>query len=436
MSNGPLTAAQRREHGGGQPAGATRSILRKRISKESVDAAKPSSRRVFLWDTKLTGFGLKVMPSGKKIYIFQYRPRGLGRKGAPKRLTIGRHGDLTAEKARRIADNLVFAARAGQDPAAVLRGSTGPGPTVSDLVERFLQEFLPSKKRPPRASTMAYYEAVLRCHVLPRLGRKRVADLTADDIEALHAALRDRPYAANRTVTVFRHALDQAERWSWRPQHTNPAARIDRYREERRGAKKEVMLTPQEMRRLLDAIDAQEEAGADPRACAAIRFAFWTGWRIGEVLRLEWANLDLEHGSARLLQTKAADEEYRQLPSEAIAILERQPRVAGCSYVFPGRDLQGHLTTVKGPWRRIRRVAGLDDMDGLGAFRLHDLRHNVVSWDVSRGVPLEIAGKNVGHRSRGATEVYAHFAPSALKRAADERAAAMRAAVEEATGLR
>jgi hypothetical protein len=59
-----------------------------------------------------------------------------------------------------------------------------------------------------------------------------------------------------------------------------------------------------------------------------------------------------------------------------------------------------------------------------------DLRHNVVSWDVSRGVALEIAGKNVGHRSRRSTEVYAHFAPDALKRAADARAEAMRVAVE------
>ena len=54
-------------------------------------------------------------------------------------------------------------------------------------------------------------------------------------------------------------------------------------------------------------------------------------------------------------------------------------------------------------------LLGLPAFEGLGPLRLHDLRHNVVSWDVSRGVPLEIAGKNVGHRSRRSTEVYAHF---------------------------
>jgi integrase len=165
-------------------------------------------------------------------------------------------------------------------------------------------------------------------------------------------------------------------------------------------------------------------------AAAALRVAFWTGWRIGEVLRLRWANLDLSRGVARLLLTKTAAEEYRQFPSEAVRVLEGIPKVAGCPFVFPGEDLKNHLTTVRKPWARIRERAGLDRLEGLGAFRIHDLRHNVVSWDVSRGVPLEVAGKNVGHRSRRSTEVYAHFAPDALKRAADERAAAMRAAFE------
>ncbi len=163
-------------------------------------------------------------------------------------------------------------------------------------------------------------------------------------------------------------------------------------------------------------------------ACAAIRVAFWTGWRIGEVLRLEWANLDLERGTAKLLMTKTAREEYRQLPAEAIGVLEAIPTTT--RWAFPGRDIESHLTTVRKPWSSIRKRADLDNLDGLGPLRLHDLRHNVVSWDVSRGVPLEIAGKNVGHRSRRSTEVYSHFAPDALKRAADERAEAMRTAVE------
>ena len=404
--------------------------MRKKITKRVVDGLESSGQRpIFLWDTETTGFGCKVTPAGKKVYILQYRRPGQGGKSAPKRLTLGKHGHLTPDQAREIATRLLLELRSGSDPATVLR--VGESPTVSELVEKFLTEYLPSKKRPPGARTIRFYESHFRCHVIPRLGKRRVDSVVTAEIEELHRSMSRTPYMANRVLTVLHHAFDQAERWGWRPQRSNPALHIDRYPEERRGSKKEVMLTAQQMARLLEAIDTEERNGMSGIACAAIRVAFWTGWRIGEVLSLEWSNVDLEKGSAKLLRTKTSEEEYRQLPAEAIDVLANTPRFEGGRYVFPGDDLRRHLTSVTKHWSRIRVRAGLDDLDGLGAFRLHDLRHNVVSWDVSRGVALEIAGKNVGHRSRQATEIYAHFAPDALKRAADDRARAMRKAVEE-----
>ena len=104
--------------------------------------------------------------------------------------------------------------------------------------------------------------------------------------------------------------------------------------------------------------------------------------------------------------------------------------------MFVGKEGQTALATVRRPWYQARALAGLDNLDGFGALRMQDLRHNVVSWDVSREVSLEMAGKTVGHRSRQATEVFAHFAPDALRRNADERANAMQDAAEEAPALR
>lgn len=405
--------------------------MRGRITKRSVDALEAEARDAYLWDSELAGFGVKATPSGKKMYVLQYRTRSQEqkRRTAPKRVTIGRHGEITPEQARTLASKFLLEVTAGGDPRQAFRPSESP--TMAALAARFLTEYLPGKKHPPRASTVTYYEILFRVHVTPALGGKKVDEVSTADVEKLHAAMRKKPYIANRTLSLLQHAFDQAERWGWRPQHTNPALHVERYREDRRGAKKEVMLTSAQMAKLVQAIDEEEEAGGVSLvAAAALRVAFWTGWRIGEVLRLRWANVDLERGVARLLLTKTASEEYRQLPSEAIRVLEGIPKVAGCPYVFPGTDLTQHLTTVRKSWGKIRERAGLDRLEGLGAFRIHDLRHNVVSWDVSRGVPLEIAGKNVGHRSRRSTEVYAHFAPDALKRAADERAAAMRAAFE------
>ena len=404
--------------------------MRQRITKRAVDSLAPRSRVYFLWDTDLTGFGCKVTPAGRKIYVLQYRTRQQNWKGAPKRLTLGKQGELTPDQARKMAADLLLEVKAGEDPSLVRRRSDAL--TVADLMDRFQQEYLPNKKRPPRASTLRSYDSLIRCHVVPALGKKRVQEVATADLERMHQRMRATPYVANRTLTVLQHAFDQAEAWGWRAQATNPAKGVEHYPEQRRGARKEVMLTAEQMRKLFQAIDGEEDDGADPAACAAIRIAFWTGWRIGEVLALKWDNLDLERGVARLVGTKTSDEEYRQLPDEAIQVLKSVERVAGCPFVLLGRGGQEHLTTVKRPWGIIRKRAGLDNLDGLGALRLHDLRHNVVSWDVSRGVPLEIAGKNVGHRSRQATEIYAHFAPDALKRAADARARAMRVALEQA----
>ena len=75
--------------------------MRKRITKRSVDSLRPGPQAVFLWDTEISGFGSKVTPLGRKVYIFQYRVRGQSNKTAPKRVTLGKHGEMTPDRARR-----------------------------------------------------------------------------------------------------------------------------------------------------------------------------------------------------------------------------------------------------------------------------------------------------------------------------------------------
>ena len=115
-----------------------------KITKRTVDAVRPSRVDQFLWDSELKGFGLKVTPAGNKVYILQYRKGG---RGTPtKRVTIGRHGALTPDQARKEAARLSGAIANGADPAAV-RTADKTAPTMTALAERFVAEHVATKTK-------------------------------------------------------------------------------------------------------------------------------------------------------------------------------------------------------------------------------------------------------------------------------------------------
>lgn len=404
--------------------------MRVKLSKASLASAKPSPTRYLLRDTRTVGLALKVEPSGTRTFVFEYRVPGK----PSQRYNIGRYGEpWTLEQARAEAGRLRSLVDRGLDPLVERQRQGAEGRSIADLAELVLAHVAKAGRRP---ATLHHYRRMVERFIVPRLGRMRVADLRVEHVERLHGDLKATPVQANRVLVVLRRCLSLAERWDWIPRGSNPVRWVEHYPQRRRGEKKGVMLRPEQMARLLAVLDEEERNGSDPLALGALRLAFWTGWRTrSEILRLQWANLDLEAGQARLLQTKAAEEEYRVLSDEAVAVLRALPRVEGSPWVFPGLDPSRPRTEVRFLWEQVRRKAGLVDLEELGNFRLHDLRHNAVSWDVSRGVSLKVAGANVGHKSQRSTEVYAHFLPAHLKSAADARSQAMRQALEGARSV-
>ncbi len=397
--------------------------MRVKLSKAHLENAKPAASRYLLRDSRTVGLALKVEPSGTRTFVFEYRV-----KGRPsQRFNIGRYGEpWTLDQARAEAGRLRALVDRGLDPLAQRRVALCDGRSVGDLAERVL---LHTEKLSRRPRTLYIYRRMLQQFILPRLGRMRVEDVTVEHVERLHTQLRATPYQANQVLQVLCRAFTLAERWGWVAPGTSPVRQVEKYREYRRGEKKAVMLDPAQIARLLGALEDQERKGADPHAVAALRIAFWTGWRThSEILPLQWSNIDLETGRTRLLATKEADEEYRMLPDEALAVLRCLPRLEGCPWVFPGINPARHRKEVRWLWNQVRRQAGLLGLEELGNFRLHDLRHNAVSWDVSRGVSLKVAGASVGHRSQRSTEVYSHFMPAHLQAAVNARAQAMREA--------
>lgn len=400
--------------------------MRQKLSKAVLDAAQPQSQRYLLLDTRTVGLALKVEPSGKKTFVFEYRL--LGRTS--QRCTIGRYGEpWTLDMARKEAGRLRGLVDQGIDPLGEQRKARREAAEADTLDDLMRATFEHLEKLGRRASTVKEYRRIYSVYIAKSLGRTKVESITSGDVAKLHARLAHIPYQANRVLAVLSRSFTLAQRWGLLKHGTNPVQFLEHFKETRRGEKKGAMLDPEQIGRLLAVLDEVAKTETDPFGVAALRLAFWTGWRLkSEILRLRWQDIDLETGQARLLATKTEEESHRVLPDEAIAILRCLPRFDGSPWAFPGKDPLRHRTAVRWLWLQVRKRAGLVGLEDLGDYRAHDLRHNAVSWDVSRGVSLKVAGTSVGHKSQQSTEVYAHFLPSHLREAANARSKAMKEA--------
>ena len=121
-----------------------------RITKRVVDSAQPTSTDIYLWDADLSGFGLKITPAGRKVYLIQYRLGG--RRGRTRRITIGHHGELTPITARMEASEVAL----GRDPASD-RDKARADKSLGAVLDQFLTEHVKPKRK---ASTAREYQRI------------------------------------------------------------------------------------------------------------------------------------------------------------------------------------------------------------------------------------------------------------------------------------
>ena len=236
-----------------------------RITKRAVDALAVEVDDVVFWDRDLPGFGVRVHATGRKVYVVQSRgPSG------PKRVTLGRHGDMPADEARKRATVVIDRIKQGEDP---LPEPPEPELTVSELSERFMSTHV---KVHCKSSTAATYRSILDKHILPFLGDKVISQIGRGEISALHHRLHDTPAMANMAVKLVSRMFSLAEAWARIPVGLNPCGSVRRYRERSR----EQFLTPEEFRRLGSVLrEAEADGSVWPPAIAAIRLLILTGCR-------------------------------------------------------------------------------------------------------------------------------------------------------------
>lgn len=373
--------------------------MQAKITKRMVDGTAATNRDLVVWDTDMSGFGLRCRVSGAKYYVVKFRARGRARW-----YTIGRHGSpWTPDGARREARRILGDVAAGHDPAS-LRDSHRNAPTVAKLGERFLGDYVPYRCKP---STQGEYRRSVELFIDPALGSRRVIDITRADVAHLHHQLRKTPYQANRTLGILRKMLNLAEVWGYRPEGSNPCRHVEKYKERAR----ERFLSAEELARLGEALSASEtDSTVSPAAIAAIRLLVFTGARLSEILTLKWEYVDLAHQYLRLPDSKTGSKSVYLNPP-ALDLLQALPHVEDNPYVIIGHKPGQHLVDLQKPWRRIRAKAGLDNL------RIHDLRHSFASVGAAGGVSLTIIGKLLGHSQPATTHRYAHLADDPLQKA-------------------
>ncbi|MCS7295945.1 MAG: site-specific integrase [Chloroflexota bacterium] len=308
---------------------------------------------------------------------------------------------------------------------------SNPHQRLADYLEAWLGELEKTAAR----NTWENYRSTCRRHIIPYLGRRRLIELEPADVAELLAVLQEHEgvQVAKYTATVLRVALKRAislgllpnteddavtralRGWRWRRKASSTAGRP---------------LEPAEFARLLAATE-------DARLRAAWLLGGVVGLRLGELLGLEWNDVDLEAGQLTVRRQRgdagrtfppktASSEQPIPLPGSVLEALRAWRRLQAEERLAAGPAWEGGdyvLTASTGrpmsadalrkAFRHCLAQAGLEPR------RFHDLRHGAATWLVTHGVPPNVAAKMLRHANPTVTlRVYAAHAPEAQVRAA------------------
>ena len=366
----------------------------RRISVKAVAELAPGQT---IWDSDVKGFGVRRQRHAA-VYVLKYRDQN----GRQHFLTIGRHGSpWTPDTARKEARRHLLALTECQPNTG---GLSGPTPTLEAFSKTYLESYAHLHKKP---RSVAEDRRNLELHILPALGSKSLAEITAADIAQFHTLRGKHPSNANRCLALLSHIFSIGAKWGVIPAGVNPCRGIKRFRErirERLVSGDEVALLGATLAEV-ESSRAISEGSEDWRAVNVIRLLVYTGARLSEILTLEWGWVQWEGGFARLPDSKTGAKTL-PLPQPALDLLRKisEERGRQSQFVFPGKRNGTYFTGIQKPWQRIRLKAGLPDV------RIHDLRHCFASTAVAHGESLYLVGAVLGHRTTSTTQRYAHLA--------------------------
>ena len=311
-----------------------------------VRALRPARTTRNVRDTALAGFGVRILPSGKRRFFLHSQHEG--------RRTwriVGGPVGMTVDEARERARGMLASIRTGR-----------PVSEEETLFKAVAEEVFRRYGRNWKPSTLSRNRHYLRKQILPWFRGRQISDITSQDVRDWFASLHATPVAADRSAPVLSVIMNEAEADGLRPEGSNPCKGIRRYRRKNR----ERFLSDAEIGRLGRAL---REAGPSPTV-SIIRLLALTGCRSSEIRTLRWK--DFRDGHLFLRDSKTGSRTV-WLSSAAREVLDGLPCTS--PWVFPSGRTDGPISSAKvdQAWFRLRANAGLNGV------RQHDLRHTCAS---------------------------------------------------------
>ena len=380
-----------------------------KLTKSAVDSARPDTRDYEIRDTIVPGFFCKITPAGRKVFMLSYRtPSGERRKPS-----LGTYGQITVDQARKLALDFLASVRGGADPSQE-RQVARTAPTVKDLADRFMVEHSEARNKP---STVRGNRTTLKVHILPALGKIKVADVKRSDVADLVGRLRGKPTAANHCLSLLRKMFNLAELWGLRPDGSNPCRHIKKYT----GSKRTRLITDEELTRLYAYLDRADTEGLEhPVLTLAIRLQFEFAARMSEVLLLEWEWIDLPNKRVVWPDSKTGGMS-KPLSTEALQLLQEAPRYARSKFVIPrpfrrlAANDQEHLTG--------RAGSASSNGPDCPTVAPTPVRHRAATDIANSGVPVKVGMALTAHKTVTMFMRYVHTEDDPIRAAAETVAA-------------
>ncbi|MFT4255699.1 MAG: site-specific integrase [Pseudoxanthomonas sp.] len=397
--------------------------LSKKLSPAVVEACKPEADPYRVWDTIVPQLHLRVQPSGVKSWNVQWS-RTSSR-------SLGKWPGVTVEAARTKAKAALVETDTHGAPVAVIEASKPKPQTLGDFINDHYATWAKANQKAGQATVDALQS------VFGSLYKHELADLSPFDFERIKSKrLKDgiKPATVNRDLSRIRGALSRAVDWGMIDKHPMKTVKQAKGTDDSRVR----YLTPAEDARLRKALTKREDKRRESRQrhnawhaergsaghpvwpddgftdylLPVVLVALNTGMRRGELLGLEWGNVNLPGKLLTVTVGNAKSRKARHIPlnAEALDVLTRWKKQAAkdARLVFPSPKTGGRMDNINTSWEEICAEAKLED------FRFHDLRHSFASRLVMAGVDLNTARELLGHSDIRMTLRYAHLAPDKL----------------------